>query len=117
MFDVYTIYHNPRCAKSRLTLRLMRRKCESFYVVKYLDNPPSAEFLLTALEKLGRAAMVRRNEDAYRECVYKREKSIHDEELAQIMAENPSIIQRPLVVAPDGRMAMGRPPENIENIL
>ena len=117
MFDVYTIYHNPRCAKSRLTLRLMRRKCEQFEVVKYLEHPPSADLLLAALEKIGRPAMVRRNEDAYRDLVYKRENSLSNADLAQIMVENPIIIQRPLVVAPDGRMAMGRPPENIENIL
>lgn len=114
---VYTIYHNPRCSKSRLTLKLLRRKCDEVEVVKYLENPPSKERILEALKTLGRREMVRRNEDAYRELVYSREKSIQDEELADIIADNPIMMQRPLVVAPDGRMAIGRPPENVEAIL
>lgn len=117
MSDVYTIYHNPRCSKSRLTLKLLRRKCDEVEVVKYLENPPSEELILEALKKLGRKEVVRRNEDAYREHVYAREKSIQDEELAKVIHENPSILQRPLVVAPDGSIAMGRPPENVEAIL
>lgn len=113
----FVIYHNPRCSKSRLTLRLLRRKCEQVEVIKYLNTPPSAELLLEALEKLGRKIMVRRNEDVYREYVYPKEKTIQDDELAQLMADHPEMIQRPLVIAPDGQMAMGRPPENIEEIL
>ena len=117
MSDVYTIYHNARCSKSRLTLKLLRRNCGEVEIVKYLQEPPSEALLLDALKQLGRKDMLRRNEDAYREHIYSREKTIQDDELAALMHQYPEIIQRPLVVAPDGRMAMGRPPENIETLL
>ena len=117
MSDVYTIYHNPRCAKSRLTLKLLRRKCAHVDIVKYLETPPSNELLLVALKALGRKQMLRQNEGAYREFVYRHEKSLQDDALAGLMHEHPSMMQRPLVVAPDGRMAMGRPPENVEAII
>ena len=117
MSDAYTIYHNPRCSKSRLALRLLRRKCDGVEVVKYLETPPPVELLQEALKNFGRRDMLRRHEDAYREHIFSREKSIQDEELAALMHQHPEIIQRPLVVAPDGRMALGRPPENVEEIL
>jgi len=112
--SAYTIYHNARCSKSRLTLRILRRQDIELDIVRYLETPPSREVLAKALKELGRETMLRKGEDVFRDQIRPRFKNIQDDELIDLMIENPEIIERPLVVAPDGRMAMGRPPENVE---
>lgn len=114
--SAYTIYHNARCSKSRLALRFLRRQDIELDVVRYLETPPSREVLAQALKTLGREAMLRKGEDVYRDEIRPRLKSLQDNELIDIMTAHPEVIERPLVVAPDGRMAMGRPPENIEKL-
>lgn len=114
--SAYTIYHNARCSKSRLTLRILRRQDIELDIVRYLETPPSREVLAKALKELGRETMLRKGEDVFRDQIRHRFKNIQDDELIDLMIENPEIIERPLVVAPDGRMAMGRPPENVEKL-
>ncbi|MBA44657.1 MAG: arsenate reductase (glutaredoxin) [Magnetococcales bacterium] len=114
--SAYTIYHNARCSKSRLTLRILRRQDIELDIVRYLETPPSREVLAKALKELGRETMLRKGEDVFRDQIRYRFKNIQDDELIDLMIENPEIIERPLVVAPDGRMAMGRPPENVEKL-
>ena len=114
--SAYTIYHNARCSKSRLTLRILRRQDIELDIVRYLETPPSREVLAKALKELGRETMLRKGEDIFRDQIRPRFKNIQDDELIDLMIENPEIIERPLVVAPDGRMAMGRPPENVEKL-
>lgn len=114
--SAYTIYHNARCSKSRLTLRILRREDIDLEIVRYLETPPSREILAKALKELGRDVMLRKGEDVYRDQIRARVKNMQDEELIDIMIAHPEVIERPLVVAPDGRMAMGRPPENVEKL-
>ena len=116
MSDAFTIYHNARCSKSRLALRILRRENVPLEIVRYLETPPSAEILGRALKDLGRDVVLRKGEDVYREEIRPRLKSLQDDELIAIMRAHPEVIERPLVVAPDGRMVMGRPPENVEKL-
>lgn len=113
----YTIYHNARCSKSRLALRILRRANVPLEVVRYLETPPSREVLAKALKDLGRDVMLRKGEEAYCDEIRPRLKNLQDDELIDLMTQHPEVIERPLVTAPDGRMVMGRPPENVETIL
>jgi arsenate reductase (glutaredoxin) len=111
-----TIYHNPRCSKSRQTLELLKDKGIEPEVNLYLDSPPSAEKLTDLLQKLGLEAnqLVRKSEAYYKENLKGLE--ITDNELIDVMIKNPKLIERPIVVAGD-RAAIGRPPEAVLEII
>lgn len=112
----YTIYHNPRCSKSRTTLALLEEKGVSPEVVLYLETGPGADELRGLLKKLGMdaSALVRRGEDAYKECGLSRDSS--DEDVLAAMASHPKLIERPIVVR--GQQAvLGRPPENALDLI
>ena len=108
----YTIYHNPRCSKSRTTLALLEEHGVTPDVVLYLETRPDANTLTGLLAKLGLTAgqLVRRGEDAFRDCGLSKESS--DEELLAAMAGQPKLIERPIVVR-GKRAVLGRPPENV----
>ena len=108
-----TIYHNPRCSKSRATLRLLREQGISPRVIEYLKTPPDAATLRYLLELLGMKPhdLLRTNEDIYRELDVAG-KDLSDAEIIQLMTERPILIERPIVVKGD-RAALGRPPENV----
>jgi len=112
-----TIYHNPRCSKSRETLALLEEKGAAPKVVDYLKTPPSAAELKAILKKLGLKPrdIVRKGEARYAELGLK-ERTVSDDELIALMAENPILIERPIVVA-GGKAAIGRPPETVLTIL
>ncbi|BFM17203.1 arsenate reductase (glutaredoxin) [Maricurvus nonylphenolicus] len=107
-----TIYHNPRCSKSRQTLALLEENNIEPEVVLYLDTPPSAATLKDLLGKLGISAreLLRSGEDAYKENNLK-DKALSDEQLIEAMVAHPKLIQRPIVVKGD-KAVLGRPPEN-----
>ncbi|MBF8963745.1 arsenate reductase (glutaredoxin) [Pontibacter sp. FD36] len=111
-----TIYHNNRCSKSRQTLELLREKGEELQVVEYLKDTPPAQELKAVLQKLGLKPeqVLRKGEQVYKEQYAG--KSYTDEEWLQIMAENPILIERPIVVKGD-KAAIGRPPEKVLEIL
>jgi arsenate reductase len=112
-----TIYHNPRCSKSRQTLALLEEKGIAPKIVKYLETPPSAAELKRILKKLGLKArdILRKGEAAYDELGL--EDSGHtDDELLALMVKNPILIERPIVVSGD-RAAIGRPPEAVLKIV
>ncbi len=111
-----TIYHNPRCSKSRQTLELLKDKGIEPEVNLYLDSPPSAEKLKDLLDKLGLEAsqLVRKSEAYYKENLKGQE--ITENELIEVMIKNPKLIERPIVVAGD-RAAIGRPPEAVLEII
>lgn len=112
-----TIYHNPRCSKSRQTLQLIRAAGVEPEVVEYLKTPPSAEELDSILSrlKLEPAAVMRRGESAFKELGLAGRELTRDEAI-DILVENPSLIERPIVVR--GRKAViGRPPENVNELL
>lgn len=112
-----TIYHNPRCSKSRQTLKLLQDHDVDIEVVEYLKTPPDAEQLsrILALLDLEPRELMRTGEPAYRE------NGLDDEtlgrgELIEAMIRNPILIQRPIVVA-EGKARIGRPPESVLEIL
>jgi len=110
------IWHNPRCSKSRQTLALIEASGHSFEIRRYLEDAPSLDELKTALKQLGlddARAMMRKGEARYKELGLKSVDSV--ESLLQAMAENPILIERPIVS--DGQTAIiGRPPETVEKL-
>lgn len=108
-----TIYHNPRCSKSRAAVALLEEKGLTFNTHLYLEKPMPKNVLLTALDTLG-DIMVRQGEADYKEHI--KGQNLQGEELANIMLKFPKTIERPLVVN-GSKMALGRPIENIEEIL
>ena len=112
-----TIYHNPRCSKSRQTLALLQDRGVTPSVVEYLKTPPDAATLGDILAKLGcpPRQLMRVKEAVYRELGLGDE-NLSDTDLIQAMVENPILIERPIVLASD-RAALGRPPEAVLAIL
>ena len=112
-----TIYHNPRCSKSRATLALLEARGLKPKIVEYLKTPPSAAELKAILRKLGIKPrdLLRECEPCYAELGLK-VGTLDDEALIALMAENPILIERPIVVA-GGKAALGRPPEKVLEIL
>lgn len=112
-----TIYHNPRCTKSRLTLELLKEKGFEPKIVEYLKEAPSVETLTEIINMLGsdpRAAL-RKGEKAYKEN-HLNDPTLNNDDIIKVMVENPILIERPIVVK-DKKAAIGRPPENILKIL
>ncbi len=108
-----TIYHNPRCSKSRQTLSLLEERGITPDVIEYLNTPPSADKLgeiLTLLELAPRELM-RKKEAPYAE-LNLADASMSEAELINAMVNNPVLIERPIVLA-NGKAAIGRPPENV----
>lgn len=118
MSSTYTIYHNPRCSKSRQTLALLEEHNITPSVVEYLSNPPDAATLASLLELLGCTPreLMRRKEAAYIEAKLD-DASLTEAELINAMITQPIVIERPIVVKHDGTQAtqavIGRPPENV----
>ena len=112
-----TIYHNPRCSKSRQALQLLRERGIEPEIVEYLKTPPSADELDAVLAKLGLEprAVMRAKEAAYREAGMDNE-GLSRRALIELMTANPIVIERPIVVS-GARAALGRPPENVLSIL
>jgi arsenate reductase len=112
-----TIYHNPRCSKSRATLQLLEERGVQPKIVDYLKTPPSAAELKAILEKLKLTpqALLRKGEPRYAELGLK-DRALDDDALIALMVANPILIERPIVVA-GGKAAIGRPPENVLDIL
>ncbi|MDM5262662.1 arsenate reductase (glutaredoxin) [Sulfurovum sp. XTW-4] len=111
-----TIWHNPRCSKSRNAAALLEEKGVEAEVVKYLDTPPSKEELKAVLKMLDISAreLMRTKEAIYKELNLKEETD--EEKLIEAMVENPKLIERPIVIK-DGKAAIGRPIENIIDLL
>ncbi len=109
-----TIYHNPRCSKSRETLRLIEEKGVSPQVVEYLKTPPSAMELKRILALMGkRPRDILRPKEAREAGI---DPSLPDDELLAAMVTHPAVIERPIVVT-DAKAALGRPPESVLAIL
>ena len=110
-----TIFHNPRCSKSRKTLELLQQHGIRPAIRRYLEEPPSADELIGLAGSLGMPLnqVLRRGEDEFREA----EASLDlddDRALAAWLADHPRVLERPIVVdAASGRAVLGRPPENV----
>jgi arsenate reductase len=113
-----TIYHNPRCSKSRETLALLEERGISPTVVAYLDTPPDAAQIGELLALLGlpdARALMRKGEAEYKELGLENP-ALSQAELIAAMVAHPRLIERPIVVA-NGQARIGRPPENVLDIL
>jgi arsenate reductase len=110
-----TIYHNPRCSKSRTTLELIREKGIEPNIVEYLETPPSAAELKDILTKLGLEAKdIVRKKEAGEEGIDVA--ALDNDALIKALAAHPRAIERPIVVK-GTKAVMGRPPENVINLL
>ena len=112
-----TLYHNPRCSKSRGALELLEARGLTPTVVRYLETPPNAAQLRDLLDKLGIGArdLLRTGEDEYK-TLNLADASLSDDDVIAAMAAHPKLIERPILVAGDKAM-IGRPPEKILEIL
>ncbi|WP_066965560.1 arsenate reductase (glutaredoxin) [Microbulbifer sp. Q7] len=114
---MWTIYHNPRCSKSRQTLQLLQEHNIDPDVVLYLETPPDADTLKNLLAKLGIGPrdLLRKGEDDYKALNLK-DTSLTDNALVQAMVSHPKLIERPIVVKND-KAVLGRPPENVLELI
>ena len=111
-----TIWHNPRCSKSRQTLALLEDRGISVVVRLYLDDAPSITDVTEVINQLGIGPweLLRRGEKIFKEL--RLNKDTADATLIEAMSANPILIERPIVIH-RGRAALGRPPENVIALL
>jgi arsenate reductase len=112
-----TLYHNPRCSKSRGALELLEARGLAPTIVRYLETPPDAATLEQLLAKLGIGArqLLRTGEDEYK-ALDLANPVLSDAQLIKAMVEHPKLIERPILVAGD-KAVVGRPPEKVLEIL
>ena len=112
----FTIYHNPRCTKSRLTLARLEEQGVHPEVIEYLKTPPTAAELTRIVEKLGiePEQLVRKTEDVYKNRYAG--KKLTARQWIEAMVEHPILIERPIVIR-GNRAVIGRPPENVDALL
>ena len=112
-----TIYHNPRCGKSRQTLQLLKDQGIEPVIIEYLKTPPTAKELDGILQKLGMEPrdLMRKSESEYKTLTFG-DAGLDRQTLIQAMVEYPILIERPIVLA-NSKAAVGRPPENVLAIL
>ncbi|WP_312212661.1 arsenate reductase (glutaredoxin) [Pseudescherichia sp.] len=118
MSDAVTIYHNPRCSKSRETLSLLKSNGVEPQVVLYLETPPDAATLRDLVQMLNLSSardLMRQKEELYR-TLNLADSGLSEEALIQAMVENPKLIERPVVVK-QGQARIGRPPEQVLELL
>jgi arsenate reductase len=112
-----TLYHNPRCSKSRGALELLEGRGLAPTVVRYLETPPDADTLKALLDKLGITArqLLRTGEDEYK-ALDLANPALSDAQLVDAMVQHPKLIERPVLIVGD-RAVIGRPPEKVLEIL
>ena len=117
MSNPITIYHNPRCSKSRQTLKLIEDAGIQPEIVLYLETPPNKTQIETLLRQLNIAPrdLLRKGEEEYKNLGLK-DLSLSDEALIDAMVKHPRLIERPIVTR-DEKAVLGRPPENVETLL
>lgn len=115
--DTFTLYHNPRCSKSRETLELLNQHGIAADVVHYLTETPDAATLHALLKKLGLRAreLLRTKEDEYK-ALGLDNPALTDDAIIALMTQHPKLIERPIVVRGD-KAVLGRPPENVLTLL
>jgi len=110
------IYHNNRCSKSRIGLKLLEDSGKEFQIINYLENIPDEKELTDIISKLGIKPidLVRTNEAIWKEQF--KNKTLTDSEIIKIMVQNPKLIERPIVIN-GNKAVIGRPSEKIIEIL
>ncbi|MBE7376718.1 arsenate reductase (glutaredoxin) [Pseudomonas lopnurensis] len=112
-----TLYHNPRCSKSRGALELLEARGLTPDIVRYLETPPSATELEALLGKLGLTPrqLLRTGEEEYKS-LNLADPALGDAQLIEAMVAHPRLIERPILIAGD-KAIVGRPPEKVLEIL
>jgi len=112
----YTLYHNPRCSKSREALKLLQEKGVDVDVVLYMEKPPSVAELKKIVGQLGIEAkqLLRTKEAEYKALNLQNE--TQEKAILEAMHAHPKLMERPILIA-DGKAVLGRPPENILSLL
>jgi arsenate reductase len=112
-----SIFHNPRCSKSRQSLEILEKNGINTEVILYLQCPPSSSELKKILSKLKMSPceILRKGESRFKELAISLE-NISEEELITLMVENPILIERPIIFD-ENRAVIGRPPENTLNLI
>lgn len=114
MTHKFTVYHNPRCSKSRAVVAMLEDRGQSFEVIRYLDEPPTIQ-TLTHLQNLigcGVRDMMRTGEAVYKERNLGAD-HLSDEDLRAEIVENPILLTRPIIACGDKKAVIGRPLENV----
>jgi arsenate reductase len=114
----YSIFHNPKCSKSRETLKLLHENGIEPEIILYLSAPPTEKELTTILKKLGLEAkeLIRFKEGMAAELGIKPSDQRTEEEWVRLMVKNPVLIERPIVITPQ-KAVIGRPPENVLELI
>tara|TARA_B100000795_G_scaffold258999_1_gene233574 strand:- start:444 stop:782 length:339 start_codon:yes stop_codon:yes gene_type:complete len=110
------IYHNPRCSKSRETLKIIEGAGKEVEIIEYLKFIPTEKELIVLLQQLGisAATLIRKGEAIYKEQF--KDKTLTEDQWIKAMIEFPKLIERPIVVK-GNRAILGRPPQNVEVLL
>lgn len=113
-----SIFHNPKCSKSRATLKLLNEKGIAPEVILYLERPPTEAALSEILNKLGLEPkeLIRFKERIVPELGISPDDPRTNSEWIRLMVENPILIERPIVITPE-KAAIGRPPESVLEII
>ncbi|MCF6764479.1 arsenate reductase (glutaredoxin) [Thiotrichales bacterium 19S3-7] len=108
------LYHNPKCSKSRQALDYLTKNVSEFEVVEYLKTPPSSDEILTICQRLNITpkALIRTKEKLFSELGLSIENDLSDYQWAELLANHPALLERPIVLTADDA-AIGRPLENI----
>lgn len=117
MTSEITLYHNPRCSKSRQALAILEERNVQPRIVRYLETPPSIAELRTLLAQLDLTPreLIRKQEEPYK-ILNLKDPGLGDEVLIKAMHEHPILIERPIAQA-NGKAVVGRPPENVLQLL
>ena len=113
-----TIYHNPRCSKSRNTLKILKEQGLEVNEIRYLEKPPTKSELQKICQQLGVAPLniVRTGETLFKELELSTKENKKDDEWLSILIANPKLIERPIVQIGE-KAIIGRPPENVLKII
>lgn len=116
LMTTVTIWHNPRCSKSRSALAILEENGVTPTEVRYLETPPSKSDIVTVLAALAMEAkdIVRKGEAVYKTLNLSAQST--NEEILNALVENPILIERPIIISGD-RAVIGRPPENVTSLL
>ena len=110
-----TILHNPRCRKSRETLKLIEDSGEDYEIIEYLKNPPTKDRLRELIAKVNLPFdyFIRKNEALFKENF--KGQDLSEEQWLDILVDNPKLLERPIVEKGDDAV-IGRPPENVRQL-
>ena len=113
-----TIYHNPRCSKSRATLQLLEENNIQPEIIEYMNEPPDIDTLqkIVNLLKLPARELLRSNEQVFKDAGMD-DSELSDAEILEAISQCPTLLQRPIVIVNDSKAVLGRPPENVLEII